>query len=305
MSSIPRLIGKLAPSFGLGCLTMLEPGSATAEVQLFQVDPVRSSLTLQGQTAGVAWQEQAAGSLVAQFQGWLAVDLNTDSIQFIAGSSLVGIQTNVWSPGPRGSGAIEPADFGGNVTVGTGFSTVHMVSAIRDLAFSVSSDPLPLVDGEFMDALQLTTPTGGPPALDYRASSLLVQGGRRSLAGLGNANVPGPGTFVKPINPDSGPVLTIPIDVSLPAQATPAGDTILRFTGQVVATRGGFILQPVLLWVPSATVAGQFTLVWDARFKLQSTPDLGTPNWTDYPATAPVDVSFDGEAGFFRLVPAP
>ena len=140
MSSIPRLIGKLAPSFGLGCLTMLEPGSATAEVQLFQVDPVRSSLTLQGQTAGVAWQEQAAGSLVAQFQGWLAVDLNTDSIQFIAGSSLVGIQTNVWSPGPRGSGAIEPADFGGNVTVGTGFGTDHMISAIRELAFSVSSD---------------------------------------------------------------------------------------------------------------------------------------------------------------------
>ena len=126
-----------------------------------------------------------------------------------------------------------------------------------------------------------------------------------ALAGLSNTNVPGPGTFVKPINPDSGPVLTIPIDVSLPPQATPAGETILRFTGQAVATRGGFILQPVLLWVPSATVPGQFTLVWDARFKLQSTAALGTPNWTDYPARAPVDVSCDGEAGFFRLVPAP
>ena len=181
MSLIPRHIGRLTPSLGLVCLALLGRVSATAEVQLFQVDPVRSSLTLQGQTAGVTWQEQAGGSLAVDFQGWLAVDLNSDSIQFIAGSGLAGIQTNDWSPGPRGSGGTEPADYGGNVTVGTGFSTDHMISAIRDLAFSVSSDPLPLVDGQFEDDLLLTIPTGGPAALDYRASGLLVQGGRRSL----------------------------------------------------------------------------------------------------------------------------
>ncbi len=275
---------------------------ALAEVQLFQIDPNQSSLALHGTTAGIEMQPQGAGGLSASFQGWLAVDVGSASIQFIVGSSAIGLQTNAWQPGPRGAVTNTPANYGGTIATGGGIGAGHQVTAIRNLAFDLASDPTALSNGQFgASTVTFTIPTRGNPVLDYRSNGLLIVAGQRALGGLSTSNTALPGTLAKPLNPDVGTVLTLPVDLTLPIQSTPAGETTLRFTGQIVATRGGFILQPVLLFIPAPPAAGQFTLVWDSRYILQTTADLGTGVWSDVPAAAPLTVPFDPDIGFFQV----
>ncbi len=275
---------------------------AAAEVQLFQIDPSQSSLTLRGTTAGIEMQPQGAGGLSASFQGWVAVDVSSASIQLIVGSSAIGLQPNAWQPGPRGAVTNTPANYGGTIATGSGIGAGHQVTAIRNLAFDLTSDPTALSNGQFdASTVSFTIPATGNPVLDYRSNGLLIVAGQRALGGLNAPNAALSGTLAKPLNPDLGTVLTLPIDLTLPVQSTPAGETTLRFTGQIVATRGGFILQPVLLFVPAPSAAGQVTLVWDSRYTLQTTADLGSSVWADVPAVAPLTVPFDPDIGFFRV----
>ena len=277
---------------------------AAAEVQLFQIDSGQSTLTLQGTTAGIAIKPQGTNALSAHFQGWLAVDVTSSSIQWIVGSSAVGLEPNAWQPGPRGAFTNTPANYGGTVATGSGIGAGHEVTAIRDLGFDLLSDPTALTNGQFdASAISFTIPDQGNAVMDYRYNGLLVALGQRTLSGVSASNTALAGTLAKPLEPDLGSVLTLPIDLTLPSQSTPAGETILRFTGQIVAMRGGFIAEPVLLVVPAPATDGQFTLVWDSRYRLQTTADLGSGLWSNVPGTAPLTVPFDQDLGFFRVQP--
>ena len=290
------------PFFGSAVAILAAVFSADAEVQLFQIDPGQSSLTLHGTTAGIEMRPQGAGGLTANFQGWVAVDVTSASIQFIVGSSAIGLQSNAWQPGPRGAVTSTPANYGGTIATGSGIGAGHQVTAVRNLSFDLSSDPVALSTGQFdASATTFTIPAKGNTVLDYRSNGLLIVAGQRALGGLSSANTAPSGTLAKPLNPDLGTILTLPVDLTLPVQSTPAGETTLRFTGQIVAERGGFILQPVLLFVPAPSAVGQATLVWDSRYTLQTTANLGSGLWSDVPFPAPLTIPFDQDVGFFRV----
>lgn len=277
----------------------------SAEVQIYTVNAGSSSLALQGTTGGAAWQEQGDGGLVTGFSGWLVVDMEPDLIQFLAGGVVSGTQTNPWQPPSEPDAATPgPADYGGEVATGTGIGAGRDVLALRNLSVRPTSDPIPLVNGQFdASALNLSLPSAGNPVLNYWAFGLVVLGGEHSLGGQAATNAATGGYLIKPILPDAGTSLTVPVDLTLPAFSLPGGDTQLRFTGTLTGVRGGNLLvTPVLLRTPSAVIPGSFTLYWDANFLLQRATDLGAGDWTDYLVSAPFDVPLDAAAAFYRVV---
>jgi hypothetical protein len=302
---IRRVVGMRASG-----LVLLLFGTAIGlhgEVQIFTINPTLSSLTLQGTNfggdaplTGVAWQEQAAGSLVTGLSGWLAVDLGPTSIQFIAGSAVSATQTHVWQPGPGGATEAVVADYGGDVRIGGGFSSIHEIAAIRNLQFLIGGDPTSLSGGAFdATAATVTIPTNAGTALDYRAYGLVVLGARKDLGGFSTNNAGTAGKLSFFVEVQS---LTLPIDITLPTISTAGGDTLLRFSGTIVASRGS-ILDPLLLKVRSPETPEQLTLVWGSFYKLQRATTLNPGDWTDIAQSAPIDLTLDGDAAYFRVVP--
>jgi len=273
---------------------------ARASVEIFVVDPASTIITLQGSSAGAALEEQGPGGLSATFRGWLVADAQGPTIQLIQGSSLMANETNSWLPGANHSITASPASYGAKATIGSGFSQVHVLAATRNVAFGITSVPSTISSNQFdASGLTFTIPTLAKSDIDYRASGLLVLSGSRSLAGLSATNGPGNASFsfVPEVQ-----VLTIPVDISVTTSVSSPDDTTLRFTGQIVARRGLNIEFPQILWTPAGTNTSQITLVWANPFKLQTATTLNPPDWSDLATDAPITVSLDGSAGFFRVV---
>ncbi len=284
----------------LAVILVAIPIRVSAAVELFEIDPVSSTLNLQATTADVAWQVQGPGSLSATCHGWLAVDIGPTGLQLIVGSRLAVDQANSWQPGGQGTSTPEPANYGGKVVIGTGFSTVHEIAALRNLAFDITSDLLPTDNGQFdASGLALAIPPTSNATVDYRDNGLLVLSGHRALGGLGGSNAAGAArlSFFAEVQ-----TLAIPINLSLPTQEIAAGEANFRFTGSIVARRGIMILKPQLIWIPSPTTPSQVTLVWSSPYKLQRASTLNPPDWSDFAAAAPVDIPLDGDTGFFRVI---
>ena len=273
---------------------------ATADVSLYQLDPTRSYLTLQGSTSGVNWSEQATGSLKTSFSGWLAIDFSSPYLSFLAGSTATASTSGNWQPGSKGSVVPSPADFGGKVTVGSGLGANHLLSAVRNLEFNLSGDGIPYGGGDFdASGIKFSISTNGNAVVDYRANGLVIAFGEKSLGGDSVVNSATEG-LMPPIFAEIASIV-IPVDLELPSQTSLGGNTTFHLTGQLVGTRGVAILRPNLLWVPSTQNPQQFTLVWESNYKLQTTATLNPPNWVDTGAVAPYDVTLDGSSGFFRV----
>ena len=285
----------LAFTIGLAFVSVAE-----ASIELFQVDPAQSVLTVTGSSGGAAWQEQATGTLTTSWEGWLVADLGDTALRFLVGSTLNGEQTNLVLPGNPSPTVASAAEFGGKWTFGSGLSTTHALGAVRNLHFDLSSDFIPLNSGSFDASLTtFSVPAKDKPVLDFRANGLLVELGHRALGGIVSANAAAEGTLKLFAEVQT---LTLPVDLSLPAGSLPGGDTTLRLTGKIVARRGIMIRLPVLLQIPSATVPGQFTLVWSSTYQLQRTSTLNPANWTPVTDPAPLDVGPTEDAAFYRAV---
>jgi hypothetical protein len=271
-----------------------------AGIELFQVDPAQSALTLTATTGGIVWQEQSTGSLSTSWDGWLVADLEGSTIQFVVGSRLNGRAVLDVQPGSPNPTVASAADFGGKWTFGSGLSTTHALGAVRNLHLDVASDPIPLNAGLFDPSLsRFTVPATDKPTLDFRANGLLVESGHRSLSGQASANAALNGTFGLFAEVQT---LTLPVDLTLPVGSLPGGDTTLRLTGKIVARRGIMIRLPVLLQIPSANVSDQFTLVWSSAYQLQRATTLNPADWTPVADAAPLDVTTSGQAAFYRAV---
>jgi hypothetical protein len=279
------------------------PSATLASIELFEVDPVATSLTLQGSTSGAVFQEQSAGSLTTTCHGWVVADLGASTIQLVAGSAVVLDQTNLWQPGSHGSTQATPAAYGVKATSGSGIGVLNEVAALRNVAFDLSSPPMPTDHGQFdSSGLTLSVPAGADATLDYRVDHLVVIAGNRGLDGLNAPDAAGTATLSLLAEVQT---VAIPVDLPLVCQTVATDDTQLRFTGQVVARRGIMILKPQLLWIVSPTNRQELTLVWASSYKLQRATTLSPPDWTDVPAAAPVTVSSQGTTGFFRVVAGP
>ena len=277
----------------------LFPGRISATVHLFRIDPTATSLTLQGNTSGSPWQEQNPGGLTTSFQGWLVVDLQSSSLQLLSGSRLLAAETNSCQPGVDGSTTAAPADYGALATSGHGITTVNELTAVRNLAFDLASPPLSTDAGPIdTSSMTLTIPSSLNSSLDYRENGLLVLTGSRALDSLNATNAGTGATFSFALEEQ---VLSIPINVSFTSQVLTPGDTTLRFTGVVVATRGLSILNRQLLLISSPTNPPDFTLIWDTSSPLQMSPTLNPPNWTNFATNAPVTILPTDPSAFFRV----
>jgi hypothetical protein len=276
---------------------LLERASAT--VELFTIDPAATSLTLQIRTGETVWKEQGPAGLRLSFRGWLALGTQAASLQIVQGSILVGEQTIYWQPGPTGSVTSAPANYGAEVVLGSGIATDHVIAAVRNLEFAISSPPLATGQGLLpASTLICTIPLGANSTLDFRANGLVIVGGSRTLDNLSSTNADGEITLSVAFEVQT---LTVPIDVTFNVQVPSAGDTSLRFVGSLVAKRGLTFLNPQLLWLPNRSNGQEFTLVWDYPFKLQKAATLDPASWIDLPIEAPAVIQAVGDAGFFRL----
>jgi hypothetical protein len=273
---------------------------AWGAIELLELDPQAASVTLEGSTSGAAWQEQGAGSLQSAVHGWVAVDLEAGTLQFLPGSSLAFKQTNWCQPGSNGSTTPELAVFGGQATFGSGLEVTRQVAALRNLAFDLSSSALNLSTGQFdASGLVLTVSAAPSPTLDFRQNGLVIIGGHHSLAGLSATNTSGAGTLQIAFEVQT---LAFPIDLTLTCQTLSPGDTTLHFVGQLVARRGLTLVQPHLLWFRSPTDPSTLTLLWSTPYKLQSATTLDPPDWTDRAADAPLAIPLQRSRAFFRVV---
>ena len=272
---------------------------AWASIDLFEIDSVRSALGLEASTSGVPWDEQSAGSLRATFHGWLAIDNGDNTVQFIAGSSLIADETEAWQPGVRGSATTSPASYGGVNVVGTGLNSVRNLTATRSLAFDISGAPLPMTETGFdVSGLVFTIPNSDNASLDHRSSGLLVTAARRALGGLTATNAPAEGHFSFAAEVQT---LSVPVDITFKVQTTSPGDTTLHFTGTVVGHRGLSLRRPVLLMVRGSKDPGEVTLVWGDTYNLETSETLNPPAWVPYEGPGPLVLTNSAAQGYFRL----
>ena len=65
----------------------------------FQLDPMRSSITLSGNAAGFNLKQQGAGSITTSYSGTINVDASGGAITLTGGSNIVAADSGVWRPG--------------------------------------------------------------------------------------------------------------------------------------------------------------------------------------------------------------
>lgn len=273
---------------------------ANADVFIYQLDSARSYLTLQGNTSGVEWAEQAPGSLKASFQGILAINFSDTNFSFLRGSRVISETSGNWKPGYlSGAEPTNPADFGGQATLGSGRNTSRMDAAVIDFALDLSGEGI-AYGGGYFDSSRIIFLT---PA---DINSVLVIGsmgggywGQRPLDGYTARDFATNGSMPPVVGEVAS--LVIPVDIEIPFLQTIAGPTAFHFTGQLVGVRAVFRENPVLLWETSPRNPQKATLLWESTYKLQTTATLASPNWVDTGAKAPFDININGSSGFFRV----
>lgn len=286
----------------LALMALLVPTRrSSADVFIYQLDPARSFLTLEGSTLGVKWAEQAPGSLKTSFRGLLAVNVSNTNLSFIRGSRVIAQTNGDWKPGYFGGAATYPADFGGQATLGSGRNAFHIDAAILNFGFDLSGDGIPYAGGHFdSTGIFFSTPT------DINSALLIGSNGARGFWGQRPLDGYRAGDFITEglMPPVIGEVasLIIPVDIEIPFLQTIAGPTAFHLTGQLVGVRSVSQPNPVLVWEFSSRNPQIATLLWESPYKLQTSATLASPYWIDTGAVPPYDIIINGSSGFFRVI---
>lgn len=262
---------------------------------------------LTGYTGSEEWQKQGPGSLSAAVEGWLLVDYDGASIQFMPGSQITFCQTNLWQPGSHGHGDALPANFAGKFTDGIGIFTEHEELAVRNLTLNLSSDRIPVVTGDLnfyatrFDAsqIQFTVAPGFNAKLDYFYNGLVLSTGSISLGGRQISNHSGWGG-----QPAVGvPEITgfeMPLDLSLTLPGLVGGETSVEFTGMLGFSQNIISPSVLIILINYPEIPNRVTLMWDPRLHLMHSPSLEAPKWAVIDAVPPYDVPLKNAAGFYR-----
>ena len=292
----------LLPSRLLGCLSLAGfLWVARADLATFTVDPARSSISLSGSASGAVLTEQAAGSLTTSYTGSLVANVTAGGIVFPGGSVLVARELQSWQPGLNGAAGSASASYGAKGTIGSGLFALNATAASRRMTFDVTSNPLTLTGGAFDSAgLLFRFIDTNNAGLDYRASGILSSSGSKVLSGLATNKVAGVSTLVSAGGVET---LTIPVSATYSFSLLLPDDSTITLTGQLVATRGGGIPPPEVVFVPPAPAATDLKLTWSASYKLQRATQLSPPNWADFATDSPITIPFSGPGEFFRVVP--
>lgn len=213
----------------------LSPAVVRATPISFTIDPAQSSLTASGSMAGTVMMAQKFGSNVTSYSGTVEADLTAEGIKFTGGSLVAANQSGMLEPDIDGMLGSARANYGHWASVELGlFQTLEGNSAIRGLVFSPSSQIVPMSlsgDAHSFDTTQLDF-TVASGTIDYLIGSSYF--GSRDLSALYDTNGDGPATLAVTGNVET---LTIPVSLGFRTSMMTANDSILMFSGQIVATR--------------------------------------------------------------------
>jgi hypothetical protein len=190
----------------------------------FQVDPMRSSITLSGNAAGFNLKQQGVGSLTTSYSGTINADASGGAITLTGGSNVVAADSGAWQPGNA------PANYGASFDAGL---LGHGVAAARDLAFDATSPAEPVgTDGSFDAANAIVTAISG--SVDYDATLLgKPYTGSSPATGQSAQNQAPSGTYTVA---NGVATMIIPVQITLNFSLVTPDDTHAIFTGDLVAT---------------------------------------------------------------------
>ncbi len=199
-----------------------------ARADIFTINPAQSILAISSATvAGSTATPQGASGFTTSYAGTIDATVTQMSIQFNSGAADAMVSGN-YSPAAGGGAGTAPGDYGGMFTA-LGFFPGTF--AVRDFVAGLSSNSLSLTGGNF-DASQLLL-MAVMGSIDYRVAGL-AQMGTGSLAGSSGMNMaaaPGSISLVGGVQ-----TLTIPVDVTFFFTALNPNDSMVRLTGNIVAT---------------------------------------------------------------------
>lgn len=280
---------------------------ANASVHLYHAGTGTAPLTLKGQTGNVGWQEQESGSLTAAAEGWLLVDFDGTSIQFMPGSQITFCQTNLCQPGRHGLSDRKPSAFGGRFADGSGLLARREFIAVRNLTFTLTSERIPLTKGDLnffatrfdSSKIRFTVSPGFNARLDYFYSGLVLSEGSWPLEGKTISNNSGLGGQPAVGIPEFAS-WEMPLDLSLVVPGTFGGETTMDITGEI-----GFgmnLIEPTALVVliNYPAIPDRVTLIWDPQLHLLRSPNLRLPKWTAVDVQPPLDIQLNDAAGFYQ-----
>lgn len=293
------------------CLALLLAVRGGAELQTFTIDPARSEVALSGTlfAAGLTapMVEQGPGGLTARYAGTLRTDLyigGINRIEFLPGSTIRATEVNEWQPGQGGVAGQALASYGGKATISLGFLSATALAAARNITLVATSPSLPLT-GETFDAgaLALQFADTANSVVDFRVSGVLNESGTKIVSGLLTNNVTTTGQLT---TVDGVQTLTLPMDATFGFELeSDLGLVTLTLTvkGQLVATAGGVVEEPVVNFDPPGTPGEPLTLHFSSSYKLQRATTLSPPNWMDFATESPVQIPLTEPGEFFRVVP--
>ncbi|HMJ06125.1 MAG TPA: PEP-CTERM sorting domain-containing protein [Chthoniobacterales bacterium] len=200
-------------------------GAARADV--FTINPLQSILTINSvNVAGNVGTAQPPSGFMTGYTGTIDATVTGMSIQFNSASADA-LVSGLYQPAPGGGAGMAPGDYGGQFTVAGIFPGFF---ALRDILATLSSGPITLAGPNFDASQLLFTALGGSG--DYQVAALGLMG-TTSLANSSAQNGGNPGS----ISMVSGvQTLNIPIDVTLTFTGIAPGDSMVRLTGNLVAT---------------------------------------------------------------------
>ncbi len=200
--------------------------AGTARADIFTINPLQSILTIaSANLAGSPATAQPPSGFTTSYTGTIDATVTPLSIQFNSANADAMV-SGTYSPAVGGGAGTAPGDYGGQFTVGGIFPGTF---AIRGLVASLSSPALTLTGPNF-DAMQLLF-TAVAGAGDYRVAAL-AQMGSIALTGTTMNAAAMAGTLT---TTGGMQVLTIPIDVTLIFTALNPNDSMIRFTGSIMA----------------------------------------------------------------------
>ena len=272
------------------------------DVRIMRLNSATSRLQLEGSFAGIPLVDQGEGGLMTSFGGQLVVESSDGRLQLIAGSSIRALESGPWEPGSGQSPGPLSAAFAAKGTSGSGFNLASATIALRQLSFSLISQPIAFENGTASSAgeIQLRTPDLRSPRVDYVWHQLVSRAGHLTLA-LAVTNSP----VAIPTLQAAFEVqrLTLPIDIVVGADFDSPGDVVFHLTGSIEGTFGLSLQSSELRWVLGGANDPAFTLVWNSGYgQLQRATRLDLPNWEAFPADPPLRIPFSSESEFFRVV---
>ena len=209
-------------------ISVIIAAQSLASPVTYTIDPSQSTLSATGALSGNTPSAQTFGSNITSYTGTISANRASTSIQFTAGSSIdANLQPSQQRPDIGGDDGKAPADYGW-VAPGSFGATVY--AAFRDLIFDLSSDPLTVAaNGNFDRAFDIIYTSG---SVDWNSG---FQWDTKDFTGsdLFNQSPNTPNLSVA----NGIETLTLPVRFSKIFSVTTTGDSTLRLSGTLIATR--------------------------------------------------------------------